>query len=157
MFIASNLTTIMEQHNQQIIHIRSEEELAEFAKAFAHDLEADDVVELVGDLGAGKTTFVRALGMALGITDKIKSPTFTVMQEYRVSDFHFSRLLHLDLYRFTKVEELESLALHEELNGQTVLMIEWPNAVSGLPIKTTKRLQFTITSETSREIRYERL
>lgn len=145
----------MERQHQQRIQLSSEEELLFFASRFVDELQANDVVELVGDLGAGKTTFVRALGKALGITDKIKSPTFTVMQEYRVHHPVIARLLHLDLYRFSDTEELESLALDEELDGKTILMIEWPNAVGHLPVKTTKRLQFSILTETEREILYE--
>lgn len=96
------------------------------AAEFAATLHGGETVLLIGDLGAGKTTFVQGLAAALGVTARVKSPTFTVMNEYAGGRL---RLLHLDLYRFTDAAELRALALEDERRPDTVMLIEWPNAI----------------------------
>ncbi|MEK7458949.1 MAG: tRNA (adenosine(37)-N6)-threonylcarbamoyltransferase complex ATPase subunit type 1 TsaE [Patescibacteria group bacterium] len=96
------------------------------AAEFAATLHGGETVVLIGDLGAGKTTFVQGLAAALGVTARVKSPTFTVMNEYAGGSL---RLLHLDLYRFTDATELRALALEDERRPDTVVLIEWPNAI----------------------------
>lgn len=107
------------------------------AAEFAATLHGGETVVLIGDLGAGKTTFVQGLAAALGVTARVKSPTFTVMNEYLVGGqgvpSHYGqirRLLHLDLYRFTDATELRALALEDERRPDTVVLIEWPNAIT---------------------------
>ncbi|HCC84003.1 TPA: tRNA (adenosine(37)-N6)-threonylcarbamoyltransferase complex ATPase subunit type 1 TsaE [Candidatus Uhrbacteria bacterium] len=110
------------------------------AADLARTLHGGEVIALIGDLGAGKTTFVQGLALALGVTDRVKSPTFSVMNEYRVPDRarpghgvvinSIKRLIHVDLYRLQTDAELSALSLADERRADTILLIEWPNAVS---------------------------
>ncbi len=104
------------------------------AADLARTLHGGEVIALIGDLGAGKTTFVQGLAAALGVTDRVKSPTFSVMNEYRVPDSRspglIKRLIHVDLYRLQSDAELSALSLADEKRADTVILTEWPNAVS---------------------------
>jgi len=100
----------------------SEDETAAVGRELATTLSPGDVVLLVGDLGAGKTAFVRGLAEGLGIaTDEVSSPTFTLVQEYRAGRLP---LVHVDLYRLEDPREIEDLGL-DEIAAGGVLAIEW--------------------------------
>jgi len=86
------------------------------------------VITLSGELGAGKTTLVRGLLHALGHAGAVRSPTYTLVEPYAFGDW---RLLHLDLYRVAGATDLEALGLREELDGATLLVVEWPERASG--------------------------
>jgi tRNA threonylcarbamoyladenosine biosynthesis protein TsaE len=103
---------------------QSEAETMAAGRALGASLEAGAIVLLTGDLGAGKTAFVRGLAEALGInTADVSSPTFTIIQEYRGG-----RLLmrHVDLYRLTP-REVDELGLDEMTLDPAVTAIEWPD------------------------------
>ena len=109
---------------------RSEAETAAAARALAPGLAAGSVVLLVGDLGAGKTAFVRGLAEGLGIRgDEISSPTFTIMQEYRGGRLP---LFHVDLYRLSDPREIDDLGL-DEIAAAGVLAVEWADRMPDPP------------------------
>lgn len=90
------------------------------------------VVFLGGELGAGKTTLTAAALAALGVTDTVRSPSFSLIELYEASGGH---AVHMDLYRLTDPGELEQLGLRDHLRGGTLLMIEWPERGTGfLPV-----------------------
>lgn len=102
----------------------SEAETAAIGRQLASTLERGTVVLLSGDLGAGKTAFVRGMAEGLGVDPaEVSSPTFTLMQEYRGG-----RLLlrHVDLYRLKPIE-VDELGLDELTMGDVVTAIEWPD------------------------------
>lgn len=122
------------------------------AREIAAELKGGEVLALVGDLGAGKTTFTQALAAALGVKARVKSPTYTVLQEYGVEGAgSIKRFVHLDLYRFQKVEELGALELDEYRNGETVIVIEWPERVGLEILKPTMVIEIKHVSETKRD------
>ena len=86
------------------------------------------VIHLHGDLGAGKTTFTRALIQGTGYTGRVKSPTYGLMEYYPTGELEF---LHLDLYRIGDSGELEFLGITDLLNERTVLLVEWPDHGKG--------------------------
>jgi len=86
------------------------------------------VIYLTGDLGAGKTTLVRGLLRQLGFEGIVRSPTYTLLEPYRVGGW---ALIHLDLYRIDDPEELENLGLRDQLNSATVVLVEWPARGTG--------------------------
>ena len=98
------------------------------AGRLAPAVAAGGVLYLVGELGAGKTTFARALLRALGVGERVKSPTYSLVESYRVGalDVH-----HLDLYRIADPGELEWLGLGELAGPGALLVVEWPERGTG--------------------------
>jgi tRNA threonylcarbamoyladenosine biosynthesis protein TsaE len=100
----------------------SEQDTAAIGRTLGASLAAGDVVLLYGDLGAGKTAFVRGLAEGLGVSgDEVSSPTFTLVQEYRGGRLP---LFHVDLYRLNDSREIDDLGL-DEIAEEGVLAIEW--------------------------------
>lgn len=114
----------------EILEWRDVDEVAlcERAQAFAAPLSGGGVIFLEGDLGAGKTTFARALLIALGVGERIKSPTYSLIESYRAGGLQTH---HLDLYRIADADELEWLGLPDLLDANSLMLIEWPQRGSG--------------------------
>jgi tRNA threonylcarbamoyladenosine biosynthesis protein TsaE len=118
---------------------RSEAETAAVGRDLAQSLRAGDTVLLHGELGAGKTAFVRGLAEGLGIpADAVSSPTFTLIQEYRGGRLP---LFHVDLYRLDDSREIDDLGL-EEIAADGVLAIEWAEK---LPRRPSAAVEVSIT------------
>ena len=127
---------------------KSERETEAFAESFAKTLKAGSVVAFEGDLGAGKTAFVRGLARGLGCTDSVSSPTFAIVNEYDGA----LPLFHFDMYRIETLGELYSIGFFEYLERGGVLAIEWSeNIYSALPDDSTFVVIEKI-DETSRRI-----
>ncbi|MDP2631953.1 MAG: tRNA (adenosine(37)-N6)-threonylcarbamoyltransferase complex ATPase subunit type 1 TsaE [Candidatus Uhrbacteria bacterium] len=144
------------------MHItKSDDETRKLAADFALQLKGGEVVELVGDLGSGKTTFVRGVAEALGSSVRVKSPTFTIMNEYPVNHKAIKKIVHLDLYRFTDPSQLQSLGLDEYKRDDTVVFIEWPDIFdlsifkgkSGDGINSTHKIEFEFVDQDTRNIK----
>ena len=99
-----------------------EEGLRSLAVALASGARDGGVVFLEGDLGAGKTTFARALLGALGVGERIKSPTYSLIESYRTGELDAH---HLDLYRIADPGELEWLGLGDLFGGSPLVVVEW--------------------------------
>lgn len=99
-----------------------EQVTSEIACRFARSLTGGETILLVGELGAGKTTFTKALFKELGVNEPVTSPTFTLMKTYRGKNH---TLHHLDMYRIGSEEEVEELGLREEIEDNDVTVIEW--------------------------------
>jgi len=87
------------------------------------------VIYLRGDLGAGKTTLVRGMLIALGYSGRVKSPTYTLVEPYHIAELD---LRHFDLYRMHNGQEWESAGFRDEFDGRNILIIEWPERASNL-------------------------
>jgi len=106
----------------------SAEETEAIAADVAGSLEAGDVVLVSGELGAGKTTFVRGACRALGVTGRVTSPTFTIARRYETGRVPIS---HLDLYRLAGADLGDPELLEDELGPDRVAFVEWPEADDG--------------------------
>lgn len=101
--------------------INNAEEMMELGKTLAQQVCSGDVLLLDGDLGAGKTTFTKGLALGLGIKRNIKSPTFTLIREYRDGKLP---LYHMDMYRLEETGAGD-IGLDDYFNGNGVCVIEW--------------------------------
>jgi len=97
---------------------------AALARSFPGASTGSASLHLEGDLGAGKTTCVRSLLRTLGVTGLIRSPTFTLVETYRVAEL---TCVHVDLYRLNGPEEVEELGLRDYLDAGCLLLVEWPS------------------------------
>jgi tRNA threonylcarbamoyladenosine biosynthesis protein TsaE len=127
---------------------RSEQETAAIANALAEELHAGDVLLLSGNLGAGKTAFVRGLAEGLGIDPReVSSPTFTLVHEYRGGRF---ALYHVDLYRLDRAAT-DDLGLDELGARDGVVAIEWPDRLTH-PIEGARTIRIEIVDDATRRI-----
>jgi tRNA threonylcarbamoyladenosine biosynthesis protein TsaE len=127
----------------------SVEETAAFGRSVASTLRRGGVLALCGDLGAGKTHFVKGLAAGLGAGDIVTSPTFTLIHEYiggRLPLFHF------DFYRLEDEAEAIKIGLDEYLDGEGVCAIEWAEKFPGLLPRDTRWFRFTHAAGETRQI-----
>ena len=110
------------------IALTDEEAVVALAARLAPVLRGDGTIHLQGDLGAGKTTFARALLRAMGVGERIKSPTYSLIETYALDGL---TIHHLDLYRIADPGELEWLGLDDLASGPSLMLIEWPERGTG--------------------------
>jgi len=122
----------------------SPKETENIAKAFAKSLKCGDVVCLNGDLGVGKTAFVQGLTKALGVTDPISSPTFTIVNCYNST----LPIYHFDVYRIDDCDEMYEIGYEEYVYGDGITIIEWPEKIE--PILPEKRYDILISKDLSK-------
>lgn len=128
---------------------KSAQETIQVASDFSKDLRDGDILLLQGDLGAGKTTFVKGIAQGLKARpDEVVSPTFVLMNIYkgRLPIYHF------DLYRLEKPQELESLNIEEYLGAEGIAIIEWPKRLGQQMPPNTYWIEFKHKDESTREI-----
>jgi len=130
---------------------RSADETASFGHAQAAALRRGDVLALCGDLGAGKTQFVKGLAAALGSDATVTSPTFTLIHEYlggRLPVYHF------DFYRLEDEDEALKIGLDEYLEGDGVCVIEWADKFLNLLPAHTRWYRFSHCEDDARAIEH---
>ena len=127
-----------------------EEQTSEIAKKLASTLKGGEIILLNGELGAGKTVFVRALSGYLGAEESVVSPTFTLMNEYNGEKF---RVVHIDAYRLNSGREAYEAGLTEEFGAKnTVCCIEWADNIKDAIAGNTITINIKYTGENQREI-----
>ncbi len=129
--------------------VASEQEMYVFGAYLLSVLPDTGVVYLNGQLGAGKTTLVRALLKAAGYQHHVKSPTFTIVEDYPLDDRHY---LHFDLYRLADPEELEWLGIRDYLPN-SLMFIEWPELGKGFVPDPDLFVDLSIIDNSSRKIK----
>ena len=126
--------------------LRTREDTFLFGKALGRLLESGDIIALIGDLGAGKTTLTQAIAQGMGIAEPVTSPTFTLVQEYG-SDKNGTgtALFHFDPYRLENAEDVHDFGFEEYLEREGVMVIEWADKIASL--LPSARLTLTLREE----------
>lgn len=149
----------------ECIHMKKQiqtlEELHEFASEVLTALrprKGATVIALKGDLGAGKTAFVKALAKQLEITYEITSPTFVIMKSYEISAHSFFKtLIHMDAYRIEDEDEMRVLKFGEILSDQSNLVcVEWPEKIQNLIPENAHTIEFMLNQDGTRDITYKK-
>jgi tRNA threonylcarbamoyladenosine biosynthesis protein TsaE len=123
----------------------SAEETEAAGEALAAVLRAGDIVLLSGQLGAGKTTFVKGVARGLGVIERVTSPTFTLVRPHQGhNDQGITTLLHADVYRVESLAEVLDLALGELVEEAAVALVEWGDLASSIFGREVLTIQFKI-------------
>ncbi len=130
--------------------INSTEEMIEFGKEIGSNLEGGSVLELIGDVGAGKTTFTKGLALGLGVLETVQSPTFTISRIYEGDNLTLS---HYDFYRLNdygimKMELAENLS-----DPQNITVVEWAGELADILPEKHLKLIFESISEDKRLVK----
>lgn len=131
-----------------IIETKDVSETEALGRKIGEKLKKGDVVSLRGSLGAGKTVLAKGIAGALGITEAIVSPTFTLVQEYDGRE----KLYHLDIYRLSGEDEFESMGGEEFLYPDGISLIEWSEKIDSMLPPSTIYIDITINDDLTRKI-----
>lgn len=112
-----------------IINITSPETIHEAAKEFVAAMGDANVFAFYGNMGAGKTTFIKAICEELGVDDVITSPTFAIVNEYTGRD---TTIYHFDFYRIKKMEEVYDMGYEDYIYSNAICFMEWPELIEPL-------------------------
>ena len=128
-------------------------------QVIAHDLAAilrpGDIVKLVGEMGAGKTTFVRMLAQSFGIAQSaVSSPTFVIMNIYDRGEDH-PPIAHMDCYRLGDESELDALGWDQIVDSGAIILIEWPDRIANAIPEESLTIKIDHVDETSRHFRFD--
>jgi tRNA threonylcarbamoyladenosine biosynthesis protein TsaE len=136
--------------SEMIIEVTSEQAMKDLATGIARGLKGGEVFELVGDVGAGKTTFVKGLAKGLEIEDDIQSPSFTISRLYDARDN--LQLVHYDFYRLNEPGIMANEVAEMVHDNQTITVIEWADIVEGILPENRYTIRFESPSETTRSV-----
>ena len=136
------------------IKIQSLEHIHEAAREFIAAMGDNTVFALYGKMGAGKTTFIKALCQEVGVEDVVTSPTFAVINEYR-SDIAGELIYHFDFYRIKKLEEVYDMGYEDYFYSGALCFIEWPELVEELLPGNTIKVTIEELEDGSRRLTME--
>ena len=125
-------------------------ETQELGVQFSKFIKNGDVITLNGDLGSGKTTFVKGVLIGLGYQDEVTSPTYTLINEYKTK----YNIIHLDCYREKDINRWLNIGLIDYFNNQNILFIEWAENIKNILPDKTKNLFFEVIGSNERMIKY---
>ena len=112
------------------LKIKSIESIHETAQQFIDQIDENCIFAFNGEMGAGKTTFIKAVCMALGVNDTVNSPTFSIVNEYQSTDGRI--IYHFDCYRINTIEEAHEIGIEEYLYSGNLCFIEWAENIAPL-------------------------
>ena len=136
---------------KRIVHTL--DELPAAAREFVALMGDNRIFALYGDMGAGKTTFIRAVCEALGVKDVINSPTFSIVNEYSAGDGR--PVFHFDFYRIRKKEEAFDFGYEEYIYSDAICFIEWPELIEDLLPEESKEIRIGVNPDGSRTICFD--
>lgn len=133
------------------IVLKSEDETKKFGEDFGKKLRGGEVIELVGDIGAGKTTLVKGIAKGLGIDEDVQSPSFTINRVYDARDGLY--LYHYDFYRLNDPGIMKDELAEATQNKDTVTIIEWSDVVSDALPKEHISIRFRAVDDNTRQLK----
>lgn len=132
------------------IKIESIERIHDAAQQFIDEMGTNKIFAFYGMMGAGKTTFIKAVCEALGVTDVINSPTFAIVNEYL--DSNKQTIYHFDFYRIQKPSEVLDIGFEDYINSEALCFMEWPEKIEEFLPEETVRLYIEENDDGSRTI-----
>ncbi|MBQ3741804.1 MAG: tRNA (adenosine(37)-N6)-threonylcarbamoyltransferase complex ATPase subunit type 1 TsaE [Prevotella sp.] len=148
------------------IEIKSTEQLADAARTFISNIGERRIFAFYGKMGAGKTTFIKAICTELGVEDVITSPTFAIVNEYEIAPKASSSLsnhlpavptqsvYHFDFYRIKRLEEVYDMGYEEYFYSGALCFIEWPELIEQLLPEDTVRVRIEQLPDDSRKVNF---
>ena len=148
------------------IEIKSTEQLADAARTFISNIGERRIFAFYGKMGAGKTTFIKAICTELGVEDVITSPTFAIVNEYEIAPKASSSLsnhlpavptqsvYHFDFYRIKRLEEVYDMGYEEYFYSGALCFIEWPELIEQLLPEDTVRVRIELQPDDSRKVSF---
>ena len=135
------------------IRINSLAEINEAAKTFIENMGDSKVFAFYGKMGAGKTTFIKAICEELGVEDVITSPTFAIVNEYQSARTGDS-IFHFDFYRIKKLEEVYDMGYEDYFYGGSLCFLEWPELIDELLPEDAKKVTIEETENGGRVVKF---
>lgn len=134
------------------ITIQKEGDTLRAAKEFLEAIGSARHIALLGEMGAGKTTFVSAIGRALGVEDDVTSPTFSIINEYAAGNGE--SIFHFDFYRIDNLSQAADLGLDDYFESGSLCLMEWPENVAAFLPEDTLPVRITVNADQSRTISF---
>ncbi|MCH4148843.1 MAG: tRNA (adenosine(37)-N6)-threonylcarbamoyltransferase complex ATPase subunit type 1 TsaE [Prevotella sp.] len=134
------------------IRIKTLENIHEAAKEFEASIGKANVLAFYGKMGAGKTTFIKALCEEFGVEDVITSPTFSIVNEY--TDRDGNPIYHFDFYRIKKIEEVYDMGYEDYFDSGNLCLLEWPELIEDLLPEDVLKITITEQEDGSRLIEF---
>lgn len=131
-----------------ITEVESEQAMKDYGRQIGEQLHGGEVIELIGDVGAGKTTFVKGLAAGLGVDEAVQSPSFTISRVYEARDD--LQLVHYDFYRLADAGILNDELAETMNDALNITVIEWADIVDGILPKERMSIMFTSPTQTTR-------
>lgn len=135
------------------ITITSINNISDAAKEFVKNMGEGKVFAFYGKMGAGKTTFIKAVCECLGVEDTVTSPTFAIVNEYSSQKVDYP-IYHFDFYRIKKLEEVYDMGYEDYFYGGGVCFIEWPELIEDLLPESAVRVEIKENEDGTRSVRF---
>ncbi len=133
------------------IKIQDLEHIHEAAKEFIKAMGKDTIFAFYGEMGAGKTTFIKAICEELGVKDVITSPTFAIVNEY--TDGHGNPIYHFDFYRIKKLDEVFDMGFEDYIDSGNICLMEWPELIEDILPEDARKVTITVDDDGSRTVK----
>lgn len=133
------------------ITIQSPETIHEAAKEFVANMGDANIFAFYGNMGAGKTTFIKAICEELGVDDVITSPTFAIVNEYTGRD---TTIYHFDFYRIKKMEEVYDMGYEDYIYSDAICFMEWPELIEPLLPEDAIKVTIKENADCTREVEF---
>ncbi|MFW5656874.1 MAG: tRNA (adenosine(37)-N6)-threonylcarbamoyltransferase complex ATPase subunit type 1 TsaE [Bacteroidota bacterium] len=135
------------------LEVKSLDDLPEAARKFINYIGQHTVIAFYGKMGAGKTTFIKAVCKELGVTDRVTSPTFALINEYTAMPAG-QPVFHFDFYRIKDISEVYDLGYEDYFYSNNFCLVEWPEMIESILPEETLKVTITVNDDESRVISF---